>query len=105
MSKVIGKYLNVSGKTMPKVWLNIAPSKTAKPAIKVLPKIQFKKFGFSSVARKYGRTATIKSVANIKMLSKLSEKNVRPNSTAKKNRTNEVSTVKPLSPAISLYAF
>jgi hypothetical protein len=105
MSKVIGKNRNVSGSATPKDCLNITPSKIAKPAIKLLPKSQLPKLGFPFGSRKYGRTVTVKSVANKKTLSKLKVKNVLPNSTAKKKRTNEVSMTKPCSPATSLCAF
>lgn len=101
MSRVIGRKRNVSGKTTPKDCLKLAPSIIAKPAIKLLPKSQLVKLVFSSVSRKYGRTATAKSVKNKKMLSKLKEKNVRPNSTARKKRTNDVSTAKPRSEMFS----
>ncbi len=101
MSRVIGRNRKVSGKTTPNDCLNIAPSRIANPAIKLLPKSQFAKFGFSSDKRKYGSTATVKSVKNIKILSTLREKNVRPNSTAKKKRTNDVSMEKLFSPAVS----
>lgn len=102
MRRVIGRNRKVSGKNTPKDCLNIAPSNIANPAIKLLPKSQFAKFGFSSDRRKYGRTATIRSVRNINTLSRLKEKNVRPNSTAKKKRTNDVSTEKNLSLVASL---
>ncbi len=105
MSRVIGKNRNVSGRVTPKDCLNITPSRIAKPAIKLLPKSQLPKFGFSFGSRKYGRTAIVKSVMNRKILSNLKEKNVLPNSTAKKKRTNDVSMAKPCSPATSLCAF
>ena len=104
MSRVIGKKRNVSGKTTPKDCLNIAPSIIAKPAIRLLPKSQFVKVVLSSVSRKYGKIATAKSVRNRKTLSKLKERNVRPNSTARKKRTNDVSTAKPRSDIFSACA-
>ena len=103
MSSVIGRKRNVSGRTTPKDCLNIAPSRIAKPAIKLLPNSQFPNVGFSSASRKYGRTATVKSVRNRKRLSKLKEKTVRPNSTAKKKSTNDVSKPKLFPPVISFW--
>ncbi len=47
ISRVIGKNLNVSGKTTPIDFWNIIPSSIAKLAIKLLPKTQVEKFGFS----------------------------------------------------------
>jgi hypothetical protein len=66
MSKVIGKNRNVSGRATPKDSLSITPSRTAKPTIKLLPKSQLPKFGFSFGSSKYGRTATVKSVMDRK---------------------------------------
>ena len=102
MSRVIGRNRKVSGKTTPNDCLNIAPSRIANPAIKLLPKSQFANVGLSSDRRKYGNTATVKSVKNTKILSRLREKNVLPNSTAKKKRTNDVSMENPFSPIVSV---
>ncbi len=102
MSRVNGRNRKVSGRTTPNDCLNIAPSRIANPAIKLLPKSHFEKFGFSSDKRKYGRMATVKSAKNIKILSRLKEKNVRPNSTAKKKRTNDVSTERFFSSTVSV---
>ena len=101
ISKVIGKNLNVSGKTTPIDFWNIIPSSIAKLAIKVLPKNQLEKLGFSHAVKKYGATSIIKSVANRKMLSKLNLENVLPNSIAKKKSTKVVSTAKLFSPVVS----
>jgi hypothetical protein len=84
--------LNEFGKITPKLRLKIIPANSAKAVNKLLPKSQFVKVSRSDF-NQYGKIITLKSAIPINKLSRLKIPNVRPNSSARKNKTNVVSIV------------
>ena len=100
MRSVIGIKLKYSGRATPTDCRNNIPRITANPAIKLLPKIQLPKSSLSSKGKRYGNAITAKSVIPTMNVSSEKEPKILPNSIAKKNNTNDVSTLKVSFPFI-----